>query len=209
MAGRNDKVQEFIAKLQSEIDEMERKRQDEAMLALGLYEEKEEILDDEKKKYINYDASMKDYKERIVDGEKRYVKSQKIPIRVSREEFAQIQELLAQKALLEGESKQETAKPENPEPPFQVEMRAASSNSGSASFFKVIAWILWIGGLILAFMTSFVDVGYGDSEFRFALFLPTILTYGLYGCMAMVAAELLENVASIRAALESIRFKKN
>lgn len=39
------KAQEFIAKLQAEIAEKEQKQREVKLISLGLYEEKEEILD--------------------------------------------------------------------------------------------------------------------------------------------------------------------
>lgn len=123
----------------------------------------------------------------------------KVPYEVSDEQYAQIVELYGRKKALE---------PEAQEPPFQVEMRSYSENSGAAVFFKIIAFVLWIGGAVLALMTSFVEDRHGDLDFQFLLFLPTVLTYLLYGGAAMCAAELLENVAAIRNALTSIHFKK-
>lgn len=143
----------------------------------------------------------------LEDGTLQYYRTTKLPVAVSDEEYAQICELLAKKAQLDEEANT-GAQPEDSDPPFQIEMSSGSNNSGYAFFFKIIAWVLWIGGAILALTTSSVQVGYGDTRFRFSLFLPTALTYLLYGGAAMCAAELLENIAAIRTALQSIRFKR-
>lgn len=88
----------------------------------------------------------------------------------------------------------------------QYEIKPAKNIGGSnaASFIRILAWILWIGGVILALTSSNVTVveRYGTStEFSFQLFFTTLFTYGIFGGLAMCAAELFENVQRIADAL--------
>ena len=82
--------------------------------------------------------------------------------------------------------------------------------SSAASFLRVIAWILWIGGLVLAIVqASGAKTDYwGRAHFSFAVFLEVFLEYVLYGGFTMCAVELFENVQTIANALQGFRITK-
>ena len=180
------KVQKRLEKYQREVEEGERQLRDQILKEAGFYEQQNDVY---------FGQISKVYE-------------------VSNEQYAQILALRTRKMAMEREA-EPAPKPVAPavqsepdEPPFQIEMNSGSDNSGYAFFFKIIACVLWIGGAVLAVTTSFVENMYGDPSFKFSLFLPTALTYLLYGGAAMCAAEMLENIAAIRTALQSIHFKR-
>lgn len=81
--------------------------------------------------------------------------------------------------------------------------------SGAATFFLTLAWILWIGGLIVAIVTGNQKVPhtstsyYGrttttyTNEFSFTTFMTTFVSYVIYGAFCMAAAELFKKLQTI------------
>lgn len=88
--------------------------------------------------------------------------------------------------------------------------KASPKDSAAARFLRVIAWILWIGGFIVSILKAQdakID-RWGDTHFSFAVFLETLIEYGLYGGFTMCASELFENVQTIANALQGFRITK-
>lgn len=89
-------------------------------------------------------------------------------------------------------------------------LATAPGGSLAADFLRVLAWILWIGGILVAILTAKdakID-RWGDTHFSFTVFLETLLEYGLYGGFTMCAVELFENVQTIANALQGFRITK-
>lgn len=83
--------------------------------------------------------------------------------------------------------------------------------SWAAKFLKVIAIILFIGGLIVSYTTANIEVvgKYGShNEFRWEIFIETYLIYGLAGCFTLCACELFENIQRIADSLLRLEVRK-
>jgi len=194
-------VEKYIEELQLEIAKLHELQKKEHMRSLNLMEEKKVYHDSDTPSFFGIGFSQK---KEVVDGVQHVYHIEKSPVEISDNDYTTLCELIAERDRLKNASKN----PEPHEPPFQVEMTSGSSSSNAASFLKVMAWILWIGGFILANLTANVDTGY-ETEFSWTIFFTTFLTYTLYGGLVMCAAELFTNIQAIRDALVSIRFKKS
>ena len=88
---------------------------------------------------------------------------------------------------------------------------AQARDSSAAVFLKIIAWILWIGGLILTIVNSVNGASdrYGDPCFSWKIFFTGIITYTVYGGFAMCAAELFENIQIIANALQGFNITRS
>lgn len=159
------------------------------LIEAGLYEYPE-ITEEEYKKIMFYDKAF--IKE--VDGVRLFYKKEKVPLEVTDEEYA---------AILATIPKEEE----------RVEDEAASS--GAATFFAAIAWIIWIGGLILAIALSVYEAevrnywSYTETKFSFSTFITTYITYFVYGCVSMCAAELFKKLQGILNTLKDIKGRLN
>ena len=77
----------------------------------------------------------------------------------------------------------------------------------AANFFKGIAWFLWIGGVILAIVSSIVsEYGYRTS-FKWSNFLTVILSYLLYGGGCYCMATVIDYIYGIYSAIITLRLK--
>lgn len=71
------------------------------------------------------------------------------------------------------------------------------NGSAFATFLKVLAWIVWIGGLIIASIGSNITkMGYYSSytEFSFGTFLTLLIPYLIYGVMLMGLATVVDKI---------------
>lgn len=196
-------VEKYIDDLRAEIASLKKAEKDAKLRNLNLIEEHKEYVAPGTKAPGNA-FGFSFYKKEIVDGEERVYTTVKKPAEISDEEYSLLCELIAERDHLKNAS----AKPEPSDPPFQIEMRSGTDSSHAATFLKLIAWFLWIGGIVLAFMLSATETRSG-TEIDWTIFLTTALTYALYGALSMCASELFRNLQSILNALLSIKFKKN
>lgn len=102
-------------------------------------------------------------------------------------------------------------KPE--EEPVQYELKKESpSDCHGASFMRTLAWIIWIGGLILAIASSIgsEDYGYYSSRttFNWGNFFTVGGTYAVYGGLAWSVASLFEDVHGIFNMLFTLKLIK-
>ncbi len=97
---------------------------------------------------------------------------------------------------------------------FEYHLTRHSSESKGAKFLRVVAWLVWIGGLILAIATSFVEktVGsyytYTEKTFDWGIFFTVLGTYALYGGLIWSVSLLFEDVHDISNALLSLQLQK-
>ena len=205
------RVQEFLDRTRQETEERRRedeekkveaarKEREETLIRAGLYEEVTECFE------YNQFLPTLTYKGQIYkDGKKLFVYSQKKPLEVSDEEYAQIAAALEERNKWSEEDKKakdaktETKQPE--ETTFEIDGKPYLQASSGAKFLRGIAWTLWIGGVFASIAGSFVTVpGYYGSETKFVWtsFLTSLLTYLFEGGFVMCFAEALDNLQAIR-----------
>ena len=93
--------------------------------------------------------------------------------------------------------------------PAYTPVAGASHNQAESSFavrfFTVIAWILWIGGLIISIAGAITTESsyYGsETKFSFLVFITSAFSYFIYGCIAYCAAELFKQLQTIVSLLK-------
>ena len=90
--------------------------------------------------------------------------------------------------------------------------KGVAEGSGFGSFLRALAWIAWIGGLIVAITgAQVVEVSrYGSStKFSFIAFLTAFLTYFIYGVLLMCMGTVVDNVAGTFSIVSALGLKKN
>lgn len=87
--------------------------------------------------------------------------------------------------------------------PVQYELRkdVNMTNSSGAGFLRFLAWIIWIGGLILAIASGISSEAYGyyssRTTFNWQNFFTVSGTYGIYGGLAWCVGWLFKDVHGI------------
>ena len=88
-------------------------------------------------------------------------------------------------------------------------VKSEVSPSGAAKFLRIISWVLWIGGAIIAIMTSFAQEGYNTrNSFQWSAFLSVLLTYIIYGGLTWCASILFEEIHWICEILFNLQLRK-
>lgn len=101
-----------------------------------------------------------------------------------------------------------------PEPVEYELQKTYNSDSSAAGFLRFLAVLVWIGGLILAIATSYVDKTFGtyhtytEKAFDWGTFSTTLLTYALYGGLIWSVSLLFEDVHNISTSLSSLQLSK-
>lgn len=90
-----------------------------------------------------------------------------------------------------------------PEPVEYELTRSNPSESKGAEFLRVVAWLVWMGGFILAIATGFVE-----KTFNCGIFFTALGTYALYGGLIWSVSLLFEDVHDISNALLSLQLQK-
>lgn len=97
---------------------------------------------------------------------------------------------------------------------FEYHLTKHTSDSKGADFLRVVAWLVWIGGLILAIATGFVEktvsnyYPYTEKTFDWGIFFTVLGTYALYGGLIWSVSLLFEDVHDISNALLSLQLQK-
>lgn len=89
--------------------------------------------------------------------------------------------------------------------------KGSATGSGYATFIRVLAWICWIGGLIIAIAGAIVTVEYrysSSTSFQFGTFLTLFLSYFIYGVILMCMATVVDNVANTYSIVSGLRLEK-
>lgn len=205
------------AKAQAEKAKAEQAAQKEAiLLALGLTEETGE----RKKEYapsswLAFEAEQNGYTEfDEIDGKKRYYRyaDPAKAISMSDEEFAAFCAKLPPEVLAKAKGETAGNKSAAPAPvatapaqkEYALDIEPKLGRSGAAMFFRILAIIVWAGGLLVSIFNSNNIVMDGRSleeEFSFTLFLTNIIYYGLYGsilfAVSIVINEVHETLSSV------------
>ena len=97
---------------------------------------------------------------------------------------------------------------------FDYHLTKHTSESKGAKFLRVVAWLVWIGGFILAIATGFVEktvsnyYPYTEKTFDWGIFFTVLGTYALYGGLIWSVSLLFEDVHDISNALLSLQLQK-
>ena len=96
---------------------------------------------------------------------------------------------------------------------FEYHLTKHTSDSKGAEFLRVVAWLVWIGGLIVAIITGIVEketryYPYTEKAFDWGIFFTALGTYALYGGLIRSVSLLFEDVHDIRNALLSLQLQK-
>ena len=91
--------------------------------------------------------------------------------------------------------------------------KGSATGSGFATFLRVIAWITWIGGLIIAIagaqVTEVSSYSYRTStHFSFGTFLTLFLSYFIYGVLIMCMATVVDQVSGTYSIVSGIKLEK-
>lgn len=92
----------------------------------------------------------------------------------------------------------------------QYELRTGfASDSRGAAFMRVIAWIIWIGGLVLAIVSSLGSEAYGyyssRDTFNWQNFFTVLGTYAIYGGLAWSVGLLFKDVHGIFQVMSTLK----
>ena len=100
----------------------------------------------------------------------------------------------------------------NKEPATEyVLSKGHTAGSGFASFLQVLAWLVWIGGLIISIAGAQVtEVGrYSSStHFSFSAFITLFLAYLIYGILLMGMASIVETIANTYSIVSGLELDK-
>ena len=83
--------------------------------------------------------------------------------------------------------------------------------SGLATFLMVLAWITWIGGLIISIAGANITVqGYysNHTEFSFTTFLALIIPYIIYGSLLMGMSTLVHQISDTYDMVQGLKLTK-
>ena len=185
----SDFGKKYIEKLRAEVENERRESIRRGIFELDLYEEvKVYAPEDVTDKRTAQDKGF--YESEESDGVTKYFYTTSRPAEISDEEYATICELREEKRRYKRASDH------------------TKGNSAAAAFLKIVAWVLWLGGIIVAAIAATTTVysayGYSDTEFSFGVFFTTLFTYAMYGALTMCAAELLNNVSRILSAVVAL-----
>ena len=95
---------------------------------------------------------------------------------------------------------------ENPLEPTYDLKKGSTSTSGLATFLTVLAWITWIGGLIIAIAGANVTVGsyYPRSEFSFVTFITLLIPFVIYGALLFAMSTLVQRITDTYFMVEGL-----
>lgn len=96
-----------------------------------------------------------------------------------------------------------------PEPVGYELSSCASSESKGATFLRVVAWLVWCGGLIVAIGMGHVEKAVGtyrtEIVFDWGIFFTALCTYALYGGLIWSVSLLFEDVHNIYTSLSTLK----
>ena len=182
----NPRVIEYLHACEAKKAEQDRAYRENVLRRAGLVEQAEAECSEEE--YYAVPQHCRVREEKLEDGW-HFVILKDVPIDVTDEEFAAIEK---------------TQAPEDQEVDVMPEQ-----HSGSATFFRVLAWILWIGGLISAIIAANQQVPhvstnyYGSvrttytNEFSATTFISTFSIFAISGAFCMAASELFKKLQTI------------
>ena len=195
-------ITDYIEKEREEINTLKRKRNEELLDTLELYSIEKEYAPEDYVQPTGYYAIRTYPDSEMIDGTLRYYRKIKVYPEISDETYNELMDTLQEKDALTAKPPVLEKKEEKKPLEFSITPHPIQDTSNAALFMKIIAYILWIGGLILAIVSSRVEVSYSsyytETVFQWTTFFTMILTYGLLGCFAMCMSEIFENISIIK-----------
>ena len=182
----NENVQAFLDERDADLDLQDRTYYYLVMKKAGLLSTEEDYIEVSEKEFKQVYTDPQNSKQK---NGKYYIK-RRLPLDVSDEEFQAIEAALPAETLNDLRLRSQG-----------VDVEIETESSGAAKFFTVIAWLLFIGGLILALVVSITEEQYGyystRTVFNFTTFISTFITYYIAGCFSLCAAELFKKLQAI------------
>lgn len=188
----NSIVEDYIAKTRKEIDSLKKKQKESLLESLGLY------TDDREYSPTGFFSQDYPYCDSTDEVDRYYRIAEKKYPEIDDETFEALQNVLREKKELTPKMpvNQKSAPLE-----FDVDAKNTSRNSSAAKFLKAIAWVLWIGGLLLAILSARVEKVTSsyrvETVFEWQTFISVSTLYFVTGSFAMCMSELFENISSI------------
>ncbi len=185
---RNTMVEEYIAKTQEEMKKT-------ILDSLGLYTVEREYsptghFSREYPKFDNTEGINQYYRE-----------TKKTYPEIDDETFEKLQKIIQEKETLTPKAPVIEVKKSTPPLEFSVESSTLEGKSFAATFLKVIAWILWIVGLLIAVLSaggvSTTSNYRASTTFELITFLSILVPYFVAGSVAMCLSELFKNISMI------------
>lgn len=182
--------------------------------SLGLYETEKEYApadyNENKRQMMGY------YQSETVDGITRYYKKGKrVYPNLSDDEYELLLRISLEKERIEDKKEVELKKgnPEKRAPfVFSIDARSVRNDSFAVSFMKVLSWILWIGGLIVSFISARVEISRDFTTrtvFQWSVFIPSLILYFSSGAVCMCMAEMFGNIQTIASAIQHFKAKED
>lgn len=203
----NSLLEKYLTETQKTLDEAKEQERKELLISLGLFDTIKEIVPEDLPLSMYSKEGFTSLE--MFDGKYKYCRITRVPIEINENEYQQI--CLMEQMKKEILNNTEPTTPP-PEPEYKAEAISTSSTSWGSKCLRFLAWILWIGGLIIAILTANVDKYVGSYStrivFDWPLFIQTIILYGVSGAITMCAAELLENISIIATAIRGFRIKE-
>lgn len=212
----NERLAEFFAEKEKHLQELEVSRREAVLRAAGLVEEVREYVPHDQGLY-----GLSNHSE-VVNGERRFFKRTEKLIEVTDEEFQRIEALLAAQkeyddkiAEKERAEKVEAAAKEAQNQLTEIKFftDAGQEESRSAEFLQVLAWIMWVGGIILAIVSAQKNVEVAgkyfsttNTYFDWMVFFSTAAIYIVAGGFAMALSGICKNLHDISARFKRSRF---
>lgn len=199
----NSIVEDYIAKTREEINSLKKKQKEALLESIGLYTDEREYSPTGfySRDYPHCDNTDENYRYYRIT-EKQYPE-------IDDDTFEDLQNVLREKKELTSKMpvNQKTAPLE-----FDVDSKYPPCNSFAARFMKIVAWILWIGGLILAIFSALVEkpvsVYRVETVFEWQTFISVSTLYFVTGSFAMCMSELFNNIATIASRVAGYTIKE-
>ncbi len=184
----HEKVEAFLQKQADEKARIENNYHYRVMQYAGLMSDEKAMVEITREEYDRFYATDS---ANLTYNDGKYFQLKTIPIDIPDDEFKAIESSISQDKLNEFKLKASGIDLE----------KDTEGKSVAATFFSVISWLIWLGGLIIAITNaiSTEQISYyrSNTSFNFVIFITTFLTYFIYGCFAMCAAELFKKLQTI------------
>lgn len=209
----NAKVEQYIAQQREQIEQEKRKQQQTLLASLGIYEEEKEYAGEA---FSNFSmaARMGYCYSETVDGTVKFYKSKKVYPQLTDEEYEALLAVQREKEALGLTEQNRQSNVQEPAPvpaepsAYHVSSELVASESFGGRLMKILAWFVWIGGLIASFVLGRLPDHYGDLKFNFWLFLAYVAGFFVVGATYWAIGELFDNVAEINSGIVSLNHAK-